>query len=66
MSGQDCVSHARMLLTPCYPIGLSPLHELNRGKPVSSIVVNTPYYLSLTLCIISSNIYTGLAGFNCL
>ena len=51
MSGQDCVSHAKMLLTPCYHIGLFPLNELNRGKPVSLIVVNIPYLLALTPCI---------------
>ena len=45
------------LLTPCYPIGLSPLNELYRGKRVESIVVNIPYLLALTLHILSSNMY---------
>ena len=54
------------LLTPCYPIWLSHLNELYRGKLVSSIIVNIPYLLALTLSIISSNIYTRLALCNCL
>ena len=44
------------LLMPWYPFGLSPLNVLYRGKLVSSIIVNIPYLLELTVSIISSNI----------
>ena len=39
-------------LNPCYSFELSPLNELYRGKLVSSIIVNIPYLLALTLSII--------------
>ena len=55
-----------LMLTLSYPFGLSPLNKLYRGKFVSSIIVNIPYLLDLTLSIISSNIYTILAVCNCL
>ena len=66
MSGQDDVSHARMVAPPCYPIGESPLNEANRGKLVSSIIVNILYLLALTLSITSLNVYTRMAVCNCL
>ena len=56
--------------TGCLPIAilfeLSPLNEIYRGTIVSSIIVNILYLLTLTLSIISSNIYTRLTVCNCL
>ena len=43
----------------CCPFELSSLNELYRGKLVSTIIVNIPYLLALTLSI-TSNIYTRL------
>ena len=56
MSSQDDVLRARMVALPLLPFWLSPLNALNRGKLVSSIIVNIPYLLALTVSIISSNI----------
>ena len=32
ISGQDSVSHARMVTLPCFLFELSPLNELEKGK----------------------------------
>ena len=66
MSGQDDVSHARMVAHLLLPSCVISLNELYRGKLVNSIIVNIPYLLALTLSIISSNIFTRLAICNCL
>ena len=60
------MSHARMVAHPLLPFCVISLNELYRGKLVSSIIVNIQYLLTLTLSIISSNIYTRLAICNCL
>ena len=60
------MSCARMVAPPWYPLELSPLNDLYRRKLLSSIIVIIPYLLEVTLSIISSNIYTRLALFNCL
>ena len=52
MSGQDNVPRASMIDHPYYPFGLSPLNKLYWGKLVSSVNVNIPYLLALTLSII--------------
>ena len=49
MSDQDDASHAIMVAHPLLPSCVISLNELYRGKLVSSIIVNTPYLLALTL-----------------
>ena len=38
-SGQDSVSHARMVYLPLLPFELSPLNELYRGKLVLTLIL---------------------------
>ena len=33
ISDQDSVSHARVVTLPCYLFELSPMNEIERGKP---------------------------------
>ena len=62
---RGCVTSKNVCSPNCYPFELTLLNELYRWKRVSSIIVIFPL-LALSLCIISSNIYTRLAVCNCL